>query len=61
LPDTGGHYVETATGYKLWDCSKCEVIHKQAVVYLLGIDPNETNEKILKDTKEKLKSYLRGE
>lgn len=61
LPETGGCYIETATKHLLWDCSGCKVIHDQNVVELLNVDPNETNERILREAKEKLKSYLRGE
>jgi Zn-finger protein len=54
-------YIETRTNHQLWDCSGCKVIHSQVVVELLNLDPNETDEKLLREAKEKLKSYLRGE
>jgi Zn-finger protein len=61
IEGTGGKYIETKTGHKIWDCTSCLLIHKQEIVELLDIDPNETDERVIREAKEKLKSYIRGE
>ena len=61
IEGTGGKYIETKTGHKIWDCSECKYVHQQHVVELLSIDPNETDERKIREAKEKLKSYIRGE
>lgn len=43
IEETGGKYIVTKTGHKLWDCSSCEYIHRQEIVELLNLDINETD------------------
>lgn len=57
---TGGKYITTKTGHKLWDCTNCTMIHDNDVVQYLNLDPNEMNENVLRNAKSKLIIYLAG-
>jgi len=61
IEETGGVYIETKTGHRLWDCSNCGIIHQPDIVKLLNLDKNEADEKKIREAKFKLTSYLRGE
>lgn len=58
---TGGKYIKTKIGFNLWSCEDCKMIHTKEVVKLLNIDINETDERKIREAREKLKSYIRGE
>lgn len=60
IQNTGGKYIETQTGHRLWDCSECTLIHDESVVKYLNLDPNEDNEYRLREAKAKLRIYLAG-
>jgi Zn-finger protein len=41
--DTGGNFIITKNGFKLWNCSDCRYIHQDYVVKELDVDINESD------------------
>ena len=56
--ETGGLWIITKTGHRLWDCSNCKTIHLQEIVELLDLDKNEDDEEKIRLAKQKLINYF---
>jgi len=57
---SGGKFVETEIGYKLWDCTDCKIIHREDIVKLIHLDKNEINKRKVKLAWLRVKSILDG-